>query len=154
MLRERAQPLAQERHPAAGETAVGLELALTGAARAETAAQALEVLPEPAHAREVVLELRQLDLELALGADGVLGEDVEDQLRAVDHARLQSVLELALLGRRELVVHDQRLGARLRERLLQLRQLPFADVGAGIRPPPLLNELGHGLDPGRACELA
>ena len=33
---------------------------------------------------QVVLELRQLDLELALGAHGVLGEDVEDQLRPVD----------------------------------------------------------------------
>ena len=38
----------------------------------------------PAHARQVVLELRELDLELALGAHGVLGEDVEDQLRPVD----------------------------------------------------------------------
>ena len=41
----------------------------------------------PAHARQVVLELRELDLELPLGAHGVLGEDVEDQLRPVDHAR-------------------------------------------------------------------
>ena len=57
-----------------------------GAERAAAAAEALEVLPLPAHPRQVVLELRELDLELALGADGVLGEDVEDQLRAVDDA--------------------------------------------------------------------
>ena len=66
-----------------------------------------------AHARQVVLELRELDLELALGADGVLGEDVEDQLRAVDDPRLERVLEVALLRRLELVVDDQRLGAKL-----------------------------------------
>ena len=71
------------------------------------------MLPLPAHARQVVLELRELDLELPLGADGVLGEDVEDQLRPVDDARLERVLEVALLRRLELVVDDQRLRAEL-----------------------------------------
>ncbi len=67
------------------EPAVGLELRLAGAARPEAASQSLEVLPQSAHAGKVVFELRELDLELSLGADGMLGEDVEDQLRAVDH---------------------------------------------------------------------
>ena len=40
--------------------------------------------------------------------DGVLGEDVEDQLRAVDDARLQRVLERPLLRRSELVVDEER----------------------------------------------
>jgi hypothetical protein len=42
------------------------------------------VRPQAAHAREVVLELRELDLELALGRVGVVGEDVEDDRRAID----------------------------------------------------------------------
>src|SRR5581483_6610258 len=58
----------------AGETAVGLELGLARPTRSDTAAESLEVLPHAPHAREVVLELRELDLELALGAHGVLGE--------------------------------------------------------------------------------
>ena len=62
-------------------------------------AEPLEVLPHAAHAREVVLELRELDLKLALGADGMLREDVEDELRPVDDARLERVLEHALLRR-------------------------------------------------------
>ena len=45
---------------------------------------------------------------------GVLGEDVEDQLRAVDDARLERVLERPLLGRVELVVDEQHLGAATR----------------------------------------
>ena len=110
-----------------------LELRLAGAARADAAAEPLEVLPHPAHARQVVLELRELDLELALGADGVLREDVEDQLRPVDDARLERVLEVALLRRLELVVDDQRLRAEPRERLLQLLDLALADVGAHRR---------------------
>ena len=44
----------------------------------------------------------------------VLGEDVEDQLRAVDDARLERVLELPLLRGVELVVDEQRLGAERR----------------------------------------
>src|SRR5205823_6607138 len=84
----------------------------------------LEVLPHAAHARQVVLELRELDLELALGADGVLREDVEDQLRPVDDARLQRVLEQALLRRRQLVVDEQHLGIRLAVRSLQLVDVP------------------------------
>ena len=57
------------------------------------------MLPHAAHAREVVLELRELDLELSLGRRRVLGEDVEDQLRPVDDARVERVLEEPLLRR-------------------------------------------------------
>ena len=97
------------------DPAVGLELRLARARACRrrprarrAAAEALEVLPHAAHARQVVLELRELDLELALGADGVLREDVEDQLRAVDDARVERVLERALLVGLELVVDEQR----------------------------------------------
>ena len=70
------------------------------------------MLPQAAHARQVVLELRELDLELALGAPRVLREDVEDQLGPVDDTQLERVLEASLLARVEVVVDDQRLGAR------------------------------------------
>src|SRR4029078_10881751 len=123
LLRELPQPLAQQRHAAPREPAVGLELALAGAPRPHPAAEALEVLPEAAHPREVVFELRELDLELALGADGVLGEDVEDQLRPVDDARLKGVLEHFLLRGAELVVDEQCLGAGLLVRRLELLEL-------------------------------
>ena len=104
------------------------------------------MLPHAPHAREVVLELRQLDLELALGRDGVLREDVEDQLRPVDDARVQGVLEPPLLRRRQLVVDDEHLGAGGRERGLQLLELPLADVRAWIRLRPVLHELADGVD--------
>ena len=99
-----------ERDARTREPAVGLELALARPTRADSAAEPLEVLPHAAHARQVVLELRELDLQLALGAPRVLGEDVEDELRPVDDARSECVLERSLLGRAELVVDDQDLG--------------------------------------------
>ena len=113
---------------------VALELRLAGAAGADTAAEALEVLPHPAHPRQVVLELRELDLELPLGAHGVLGEDVEDELRAVDHARLECILKGALLCGAQLVVDDEHLRFRVAVGLFELLELPFADDRARIGP--------------------
>jgi hypothetical protein len=78
------------------------------------------------------LELGELDLELPFGAEGVLGEDVENQLRAVDDPRLQCVLEQALLCRRDLAVDDQRLGPGVPKRVLQLLELALADVRAAV----------------------
>ena len=92
------------------------------------------MLPHAAHAREVVLELRELHLQLALGRDGVLREDVEDQLRPVDDARRQRVLERPLLRR---VRARRRRAAPPREvlavRVLQLVELALADVASADR---------------------
>ena len=147
------EPALQERDALPREPAVRLELRLTGASRADAAAEPLEVLPHAAHARQVVLELRELDLELSLGGDGVLREDVEDQLGAVDDPRLELVLEQALLRRRELVVDDQHLGLGVPVRLLQLLELPLADVRAWIGMLAVLDEPRHGLDARGAREL-
>ncbi len=111
------------------------------------------MLPHSPHPRQVVLELRELDLELALGAAGVLREDVEDQLRPVDDARLEKVLEPPLLARRELVVDEQRLGPRLGEGVLQLLELALADVGGGVRAQARLDHGVDGLDAGRPRQL-
>jgi hypothetical protein len=143
------QPAAQSRDSVSGEAAVGLDLGLAGAPRADPAvdppgAQALEVRPQAAHPGEVVLELSQLDLELALGRVGVVGEDVEDHRRAVDHRDAESLLEIALLPRRELVIGRDHVGVRRLDLALQLRQLALAEieVGIGLRAP--LDQLAGG----------
>ena len=65
--------------------------------------------------------------------DGVLREDVEDQLGAVDDPQLELVLEPALLAGIEVVVDDQRLGAAARNGLFELGELSLPHVGARIR---------------------
>ena len=60
-------------------------------------------------------------------------------------ARLELVLEQALLRRRQLVVDDEHLGARVVVGLLQLVQLALADVRARIRARPVLDEARDGL---------
>ena len=143
----------QHGDPAACDPAVGLELRLARPACADAAAEPFEVLPHPAHARQVVFELRELDLQLPLGGDGVLGEDVEDQLRPVDDPCLQRVLEEPLLHRIELVVDDQALSVRRSEALLDLLELALADVGALRRPRAVLHDATDGLDAGCPGEL-
>ena len=111
------QAAAQGRDPVAGEAAVGLDLGLARAPGADAAvhppgAEPLEVGPQPPHPRQVVLELGQLDLQLALGGMGMVGEDVEDHRRAVDHRHAQRRLEVALLARRQLVVAGDEVGVR------------------------------------------
>jgi hypothetical protein len=93
------------------------------------------MLPHAPHAREVVLELRELDLELPLGGHGVLGEDVEDQLRPVDDTGGQRVLERPLLRRLQLVVDDERLGIGVgdQRQLLELACPVGVRIGAGRR---------------------
>jgi hypothetical protein len=111
------------------------------------------VLPESPHPREVVFELRQLHLQLSLRADGVLGEDVEDELGAVDDPQPELVLQPPLLARVELVVYEQRLGSGAREGFLELDELPLADIRPRIRRHAALDEFADRLDAGGAQEL-
>ena len=156
LLRQAGEPTAEQRRPPARQAAVGLQLRLARASRADAAAEAFEVLPHAPHARQVVLELRELDLELSLSRHRVLGEDVEDQLRAVDDARVERILERSLLRRVELGVDEEHLGARLLVRTLQLLELPLSHIGSRVGPGPVLHELADRLDsrgPGELVEL-
>ena len=110
--------------------------------------------PQPAHAREVVLELRELDLELALGRAGVVGEDVEDDRRAVDHRHAELLLEVALLARQQLVVDRDQVGVGLLHRLLQLGELAAAEVAVRVGPLAALHHLAGDGHAGGAQQLA
>ena len=56
--------------------------------------------------RQQVLQLRQLDLQLAFARPRAPGEDVENQLRAIDDLAADRLLDLPQLRRRQLVVED------------------------------------------------
>ena len=120
-------------------TAVGLELRLTGATATDaltagraSAGLAGQLAAPAAQALGLVLQLGHLDLRLALGALGVLGEDVEDQRRAVDDLDLGAVLQVAQLAGRELAVADDRVGAGGLRDVAQLVDLAAADVGGRV----------------------
>ena len=138
----------------AGEAAVGLDLALPRAPRADSAAEALEVAPEAAHPREVVLQLGQLDLQLALGAGGVGGEDVKDHGRTIDDRQSQLGLEVALLAWGELVVAGDHVGVALLRGLLGLGHLARPEIRVGVGLLAALHQLPHHRHAGGAQQLA
>ena len=64
--------------------AIGLELRFAGAAGADAAAEPRQRGARADQPRQQVLELRQLDLQLAFPRPRAPREDVEDELRAID----------------------------------------------------------------------
>ena len=152
------EPPPQGRDAVAREPAVGLDLRLARAPGADAAdaaagAETLEVRPQAAHAGHVVLELRELDLELAVGRVGVAGEDVEDHRGAVDHRHPERLLEVALLARGELVVDRDEVGVRRLEQRLELVDLAGAEVEVRVRLLAVLDELADDGDAGGAEQL-
>ena len=65
----------------------------------------------------------------------------------------ERVFEVALLARVELVVDEERVGARVRELGLELPELPLADVAALVGPRTTLHQLPHRLDAGGTRKL-
>ena len=103
--------VAQQLDASADQPAIGLELRLARSAHADTAFLPLEVGPAADQPRGKVLELRQLDLQLAFRALGPLRENVEDQAGAIDDATIEFALEIALLRTGQRVVEDDEIRA-------------------------------------------
>ena len=129
--------------PLPDDPAVGLELGLARSPEADAAADTGKVGPHPGEARQQVLELRQLDLELGLVAAGPGGEDVEDDLGPVHHPHLELALEVGALHRAQLFVEDDQRGAGVRDRAGHFLDLAFADEGGGIGCGDLLGDPAH-----------
>ena len=100
--------------------------------------------PWPVKPRQQIIQLRQLHLQLAFARAGAPGENIQDQLGAVDDLDVQRFFQIALLGGRQIVVEDHH--GRIVEMDLRLELVDFAgaDQRGRIRPRPGLDEaLGH-----------
>jgi hypothetical protein len=101
-----------------------------------------------------VLELGQLDLQLAFVRPRALREDVEDQPRAVDDAALGEFLEIALLDRAQGVVDQDQVGIERLLLRLQLVGLAGADEITRIRPLDASAQRTNDTGAGRTRQLA
>jgi hypothetical protein len=97
--------------------------------------------PHARQSRQRVLELRELHLHLRLAAARAGGEDVENELGAIDDARADRVLDVLPLARRQLVVEDDERRLLLGDQGLELLDLALAQIGARMRAVELLREL-------------
>ena len=137
----------------ADAAAIGFELGFTGAAGADAAAELRHGLAASGEAREQVLELGELDLELAFAGAGVAGKDVEDELRAVDDAARETRFEVAKLRGREVVIEEDEVGFGGARGSGDLVDLAAADQGCGVGARAVLHEHGGYLGFGGAREL-
>ena len=142
-------------HALADPAPVQFDLGLTGttATDALTRGRTATGLPgqrltPTTQTREHVFELRQLHLRLALLGLGVLGEDVQDETRAVNDLDLHDVLEGTTLRGRELGIHDDGVRTGRGHHVLEFQGLARAEVRAGVRGHAPLQQTVHDLGTG------
>ena len=133
--------------------AVAFELRLTGAAQADAAdTLTRKVGPETGQSWQPVFELGQLNLQATLMCRRPAGEDIQDQGRAVNDLDVETPLQVALLGGREIAVDHDDVVAKILLTRLDLFQLALADVCAGQGVGELLGHRADNLDVDRLCQ--
>ena len=147
-----APPLAQAHAPAAHAVevarqavdtlpdapAIGLELRLTRTAGPDARSETRERRAHSGQARQQVAKLRQLHLQPALPGACAGGENVKNDLRAVDHAAAEFPLQITGLDRAQLPVDHDQVDLELLARRGDLTHLAAADETGRVRPGALL----------------
>lgn len=150
LAREALELITKLLHAHADHAAVEFDLFLAGSAGlAEAAALALKVSPAAHESSGEVLELGELHLKTTFPGLGAGAEDVENELRAVEHGKLDGALNVALLCRREGNVEDDDVGMQFMSELAELLHLARTDeegriglVALGIKKSDGLKAVG------------
>src|SRR5437660_1176976 len=93
--------------------AINLELCFAGAASSNSTHQSRHLDSRAGKAREHILQLRKLNLNLSFAALRTLGEDVEYKLGAINDFQVGRFIDHANLGRRQVLIEDDDVGAQL-----------------------------------------
>src|SRR3954468_18324195 len=104
--------------------------------------------PHAGQARQEILELRQLDLQLCFVAARAGREDVENDFGAIHDAHAQTLLELDALHRRQTLIEQQERRAGRRQLVLQRFDLALAEVKVGSRRIDALDRAADDFSPG------
>ena len=143
------QLAAEVADPLLDQPAVFLQLFLARPAKPHALLLTRKVRPHPLQARHGVLMLGQFDRQPGLIRLRAAGENVEDQLRPVQHLHPGRLLEVPGLGRRQIVVEDDHVGVGGRDHRHQLVELPFAEVTRGVGRLAALGQASRHADAGR-----
>src|SRR5690606_11533093 len=100
-----------------------------------------------------VAQLRQFHLQLALAGPCPLGEDIQDQLGAVQHTGVEGLLQVAGLGGAEVVVENDQVSAGFGHLPRQFLQLAAADEIRRVRAAAPLGDDAYRLGPGGADQF-
>ena len=115
-----------------------------------------QVRPTARQPRQPIFVLRQFDLQRAFARVRVLREDIEDQRRPIEHARLlaQFLLQIALMTRREFVVEQGHLKVQLGLPRLEFFDFAFPDKGCRFNSIEFLRHLADHFQPGGVGQCA
>jgi hypothetical protein len=122
--------------------AVGLKLGLSRAAGSDAAAKLGHGAASTSEAGELVFELGEFYLKLAFAGLGVAGEDVKDELGAVDDVAGETGFDVAELRGRQVVVEEDERGVGGGDDRNDLFELALADEAGGIGLLAALDESG------------
>ena len=122
--------------------AIGLELGFARAAGSDAAAKLRHGATASGQAGQLVFELCEFYLELALAGLGVAGEDVEDELRTVDDVAGKPGFDVAQLRGGEVVVEENKRGVGGGHDANNLVEFALADEAGGIGLLAALDEGG------------
>ena len=128
--------------------AIGFELRFAGPARADAAAQPRERHARADEPRQQVLELRELDLPLAFPRSRAPREDVENELRPIEHLPFDARLDIAQLRRRQLVVEDHHVDVGFVAGERDQIELAAAEKRRRVGPRALLRHAQHDVGAG------
>jgi len=110
---------------------VGFKLGFARTARADSAAQSGHGRAVASQTGQKIIQLRQLDLQLAFAGSRAPREDVENQLGPIENLHVQSFLQITLLrGSKLLIEHDHR---RIVKVHLRLELVDFTGTDQGGR---------------------
>ena len=119
---------------------VGLQLSFTRPTSADAAAELRHFHASPRQPRKQILELGQLHLQLTLTRAGVPSKNIENELRAIDDARVDYAFDVALLRGREVVIEQNHIRGNRGCRARNFLQLALADQRGRIGPVLALGE--------------
>src|SRR5579859_6477246 len=92
-----------------------------------------------------MLQLCQLDLQLAFARSSALGENVQNQRGAIQNLTIENLLQVSALGGGQFVIKDDRIDIRLATMQGKFVGFSFANKSAGAGSSQLLEALSHHL---------
>ena len=130
-------------HPANQAAAVDFELRFTGTPGANPTTLLRERHTSPTESGKAIAQQCQLHLRSTLRGASVLGKDIQDDCRAVNRRSPESLLEISLLGRAQIVVKNDGINVKDQALLKELGDLPRPKKGRWIGGITALNDLTH-----------
>lgn len=125
-------PIFQFSNPPPDPAPVRFKFLFAGAACPDSSPESRKQYAVAGEAGQKIIQLCKLHLQLSLAASSPPGENIENELGAVDHFQVNYFFEVAKLRRGQIIVEDYQIGARAVGEAANLLRLPATHEGRGV----------------------